>query len=94
MAYTADTPTPCPRAARHGWVILQVIVGAIVVAVAAAGPEPTRLWRTRRATASSRGGGSGVVIVRDATWGSISCFRAGARTPTASPAASTAASDT
>jgi protein-S-isoprenylcysteine O-methyltransferase Ste14 len=34
-----------------GWVVLQVVVGMVVVAVAAAGPRPARFGRTRRAAA-------------------------------------------
>lgn len=64
MAHTADTPDALSGEPRGtGWVILQVIVGAIVVAVAAAGPQPTRLRRTRRATAIVLGAAGAALVI-------------------------------
>ncbi len=65
MAGSSHTPDALPPEPRGtGWVVLQVVLGAAVVAVAAAGPRPEHLPRTRRAVAIVLGAAGAALTLR------------------------------
>jgi len=57
-------PAPPPEPRGAGWVALQVLAGAAVIVVAAAGPRPARLRRVRRVCAMILGAAGAVVVLR------------------------------